>query len=87
MDIVNERFELTADTCFEAAKIIADFCSEMKLDRKDAVRYRLAAEDCLAHWLENGLEGNELTVRMGKRLRAPFISLEMLDALVFDCHF
>ena len=41
VDIVDERFELTADACFEAAKLIADFCSGMKLDRKDAVRCRL----------------------------------------------
>lgn len=77
MDIVNEKFELTADACFDAAKLIADFCSEMKLDKKDAIRYRLAAEDCLAHWLDNGLAGNALTVRMGKRFRTPFISLEV----------
>ena len=77
MDIVNEKFELTADACFEAAKLIADFCSGMKMEKSDALRYRLVAEDVLAHWLESGLGGNELTVRMGRHFRTPFISLEV----------
>lgn len=77
MDIVNEKFELTADACDEAAVLIADFCSKMNLDKKDAIRYRLAAEDCLERWLKGGLAGKPLTIRMGKRFRAPFIILEV----------
>lgn len=57
MDAVNETFALTVDACDEVPRRIAAFCSEMKAERRDALRYRLAAEDCLTSWLGTELAG------------------------------
>jgi len=77
MAAVAEKLVLTADACDIAAMRVTEFCKEMKAEKRDALRYRLAAEDCLTHWLGTELAGNELTIKAGKRFRTPFFALEV----------
>ena len=67
---------MTEQVCDEIAEQIAAFCKSRKIDRKDALRYRLSAEECLLYWLENGSEGKRVRLRLGSRMLAPFILLE-----------
>jgi Na+/H+-dicarboxylate symporter len=53
------------------------FCESIGVERKDALRYRLSAEECLLYWLEHGLEGSEVSLQMGTLMRSPFITLEV----------
>lgn len=61
----------------EIAGFIVQFCTEKRVDRKDALRYRLSAEEALLSWIQHGFEGHEVIVSTGKRLFTPFISIEI----------
>ena len=77
MESVRKSFQLSIGVCDEVPELINDFCLRVRVKREDTVRCRLVAEDCLVHWLGNGLEGSELTLLMGTRLRTPFVTLEL----------
>ena len=69
-------FVLSDQACDEIAARITEFCAAGKIERKEALRYRLSAEECLLYWLANGCEGKTVRLRMGSRMLAPFILLE-----------
>lgn len=69
-------YSLTEQTCDEISEQISAFCERQKIDRKDALRHALSAEECLLYWLEHGCRENEVRLRMGYRMLAPFILLE-----------
>lgn len=76
MDDVRKEFKLSAGSVDEISDLITEFCTSVKTDKKDILRYRLSAEECLLHWLANGDEGHTVTVSLGRRLMVPFIRLE-----------
>ena len=76
METVDRHYQLTGAACDEIAAAIAQFCEKQKIDRKDALRHRLSAEECLLYWLAHGCEGKSVWLRMGYRMLAPFILLE-----------
>ena len=75
LETIRKEYLLTAATCDEISGQIVAFCSKIQVDSKDTARYRLSAEECLLHWMENGLEGNATTLQMGSRFGAPYIVL------------
>ena len=75
METLEKRYILSAQTCDEIAAEIMEFCARVKADRKEALRCRLSAEECLLHWLAQDGEGAAVTLRMGRRMLAPFIEL------------
>ncbi|MBQ1408068.1 MAG: hypothetical protein IIY88_08055 [Eubacterium sp.] len=67
----------------KAQEEIIKFCDTAKVDRKDALRHRLAAEECLLRWIgnpemtgETGTGPASVTLKMGRRMFSPYISLE-----------
>lgn len=77
MGTTKRSFRLDAASCDEIADMIMEFCIRIGTDRKDALRYRLSAEECLLFWIDNGLTGNELTLQMGRFMRSYYVSLEL----------
>ena len=49
METVEKTYQLTSAVCDEIASAITDFCARQKVDRKDALRHRLSAEECLLY--------------------------------------
>lgn len=76
MEAIKKNYSLTEQTCDETAELIAEFCDKVGTDNKDALRYRLSAEECLLYWMDNGLRDCRLNVQMGKFLRTPYIQIE-----------
>ena len=76
MENTEKTYRLTAAACDEIAADIETFCTSQKVDRREALRHRLSAEECLLYWLEHGLEETPVRLRMGYRMLAPFILLE-----------
>ena len=76
METLEKTYQLTGAACDEIAAAIADFCAGQKVDRKEALRHRLSAEECLLFWLEHGCEGKTVRLRMGSRMLSPYILLE-----------
>ncbi|MCR4591251.1 MAG: dicarboxylate/amino acid:cation symporter [Lachnospiraceae bacterium] len=73
---VSLKYTLTKQSCDEISEQISAFCESRKIDSKDALRYRLSAEECILYWLEHGCEGHDIRLRMGYRMFTPFITLE-----------
>ncbi len=69
-------YALTDQACDEIAEQITLFCEQQKIERKDTLRYRLTAEECLLYWMKEGCEGKKVRLRMGYRMLAPFILVE-----------
>ncbi|MBE6997690.1 MAG: dicarboxylate/amino acid:cation symporter [Ruminococcaceae bacterium] len=76
----DRTYVLDQSACDAAAEEIAAFCAGLKLPRREALRYRLAAEECMLFWLERADAGAQVRLCMGQRLLAPFISLELSGA-------
>lgn len=76
MKTYNKVYTLDYAACDEIAERVTEFCQEVGADRKDTLRHRLSAEECLLFWLEQGLLGNEVNVSMGTFMRSPYITLE-----------
>ena len=75
--MIEQEFILEASACDRIADLIMDFCRSEKVDGKDAIRYRLSAEECLLYWLQKGCEGNRVMVRMGRQLMMPYLILQV----------
>ncbi len=76
MELTTQEYQLSNATCDEIASAIMGFCNAQKISHRDALRYRLSAEECLLDWLANGFEGHMIQLRMGRRMLAPVIYLE-----------
>ena len=70
------EYTLSEESCDQIAEQIAAFCNSIGMDRKDALRHRLSAEECLLVWMEQMGAGGQVTLRTGKRLLEPYIILE-----------
>ena len=77
MNPIEKTFVLDPSACDEVAEQITAFGESLKLERKDILRYRLAAEECLLFWMARDGEGAPVQLRMGQRMLTPYISLEM----------
>ena len=77
METIKKNYKLTEETCDETAELVTDFCNKTGADSKDVLRYRLSVEECLLHWMDNGLRGTSFELQMGKLLREPYIQLEI----------
>lgn len=76
METKEATFVLTEEACDEIAARIMDFCAARKIERREALRHRLSAEECLLYWLSHGGAGKTVRLRMGSRMLSPFILLE-----------
>ncbi len=70
-----KSFILSAETCDEISGLVMDFCGESGTERTDALRYRLSAEECILYWLDHGLEGNNISLRIGRHMFTPYIEI------------
>ncbi len=71
-----KTYILNPETCDEISEQIFDYCEKLGVERKDALRVRLSAEECLLHWMEHGCLGNRITISMGRHMLTPYISVE-----------
>ena len=77
MESIKGQYELTREACSEISRAIMDFCTKIRVERKEALKVCMSAEDCLEYWMNNGLEGNRVTLRVGMKLTTPVVSLEI----------
>lgn len=73
------QYTLSAGTIDVVADAIMEYCTRIKVERKTALRYRLAAEECLGKWLSRAAEGEvpTVTLEMTHRLFKPCIRLSV----------
>ena len=77
MKATENAFVLSNEACDQVADLVADFCTQLDIDRKDALRYRLSAEECLLFWMDHGCQGRTVTVQTGQRILQPYIRLSI----------
>lgn len=41
------------------------------------LKCRLSVDECLVHWLDNGMQGNAVELRAGRNLLTPFVQIEV----------
>lgn len=61
--------------CDEIADQIMGFCAASDTESREALRYRLSAEECLLYWMKNGCEGKRVTLTTGRFMLTPFINI------------
>lgn len=74
---VNKTYTLSAAVCDEVADTIDEFCATQPIGDKEALRCRVRADYALYYWFDNGFEGSELNVRMGRRFGTPYVTLRI----------
>lgn len=77
MKTIKESFVLNHESCDKIAELIMAFCQGINVERKDILRYRLSAEECLLYWMEHGLEGECVTFQAGSFMRSFYVTLEV----------
>lgn len=70
-DLSREHIDMLSEQVFEI------LTTQIKLDRKEALRLRLSVEEVLLMWRDTMGEEQELELRYGKRLGRPFIELSL----------
>ena len=75
-ETARKEFTLVPAACDEISELVFDHCISIGTERKDALRYRLSAEECLLYWLKNGCEEKRVVVSMGKFMLTPYITIE-----------
>jgi len=75
MNPVMEKLALTPESVDQAAELTEQFCTEIGLDRKNTIRYRLSVENVILRWYEHNVS-DSFRISMGKRFRKYYISLE-----------
>jgi len=53
--------------CDEISEQIGDFCAQYLAEKRDVLRYRLSAEECLLSWLTEESIGKTLSLKFAKR--------------------
>lgn len=59
------------------AKEINQFLTLLKMEEKDVLRLRLSVEEMLLNWQDRFGKEQEITLKIGTRIRKPFIILEL----------
>lgn len=72
---MDKEYVLSPAACDEIADQIMEFCAAVDTESRDALRYRLSAEECLLYWLRNGCEGRRVTLTTGRFMLSPFINI------------
>ena len=75
-ETVRKEFILGPEVCDRISELVFDHCIGIGTERKDALRYKLSAEECLLFWLKHGCEGKRIIVSMGRFMLTPYISIE-----------
>ena len=73
---IQKSYSLDPAACDEVAAQIVEFCGGLGIEKKDMLRYRLSAEECMLYWMTHGCEGNPLRLTLGRSFRAPCITIE-----------
>lgn len=71
------EYPLTNASVDEISEKASAFLGELKTEPKNLLRIRLMLEELLLEWQEHLSEDAVCVVKMGKRLRSPFIQLEV----------
>ncbi len=82
---INKEFRLNAEACDEVSDLIMQFCDNVGSERKDALKYRLSAEECMIFWLSHGCEDARLVLDMSRFMLIPFISIELEGEAINPC--
>lgn len=75
--IIHKTFEMNEQCCDEIADLVSGVCNDVGADSKDALRYRLSAEECLLYWLNHGFEGRKVTFTAGKYMFSNFFNISI----------
>ena len=73
---IRKEYILDAASCDEISELVYEYCISTGAERKDALRYRLSAEECLLYWLRNGCGGRRVIIKAGSFMLAPYITVE-----------
>lgn len=71
-----KSFALCPRACDEISDLIMDYCGKVGTERKEALRYRLSAEECLLYWMDHGCMGKQIRLHTGRYMFTPFFELE-----------
>ena len=75
-ETLRKDFILRPEACDEISELVFDHCISTGTERKDALRYRLSAEECLLYWLKHGCDGKRVILSAGRFLLTPYITVE-----------
>lgn len=70
-------FRLDEAAIDEICEAITEFCKQVGAQRKDMLRYRLSAEECLLYWMDHGLRGSAVSLQTGRFMLTPYATLEI----------
>ena len=76
----NETYQLTNENIDRIAEHIAEYLSELDLERTNIVRIRLTMEEALLRWQEHFGTNSKVRVILDVRLRRPTVTLELADS-------
>ena len=74
---LEKSFTLNPETCDEISNLIIDYCEKIGAEKKDVLRYRLSAEECMLYWMDQGCTGNQIRLHGGRFMFTPFFEIEM----------
>ncbi len=79
MKIANKTYQsvLNPAAVDEISAFVRDFLLLLKLNNRDVKRYSLSVEEILLKTMETDLNGNDVTVTVGKKFARPFISIDV----------
>ena len=70
---VNKTYTLSATVCDEVVDTIKEFCATQPIEDREGLRCRVKADYALYYWFDNGFEGSELNLHMGRRFGTPYV--------------
>lgn len=73
---MEKNYILSSEACDEISALIMEFCMNIGTEKKDALRYRLSAEECLLYWMDHGCTGKRIVLRLGRYMLTPYIEIE-----------
>lgn len=79
---VKKEYLLTPEVCDEIGELVMEYCTSIGTERKDALRHRLSAEECLVYWLEHGCAGKRVLLTLGRYLLTPRIEIAVEGAAI-----
>lgn len=73
---MQQDFVLNFESVDLIAQAVTDYCDKLRIAPKDALRYRISAEEVLNKWIAAQI-GETVIFRTGKRFGRPYITLEV----------
>lgn len=79
MTKIQEKYALNAENIDRASENFFAVCQELKMDRKESIKQRLAFENALMTWLSSFDEEHEFEIIVYTKLFTPHVALRCVD--------